>query len=242
MRKSAALLLVLGPVSGGCAPAPPPAPSPATVVVAPPAESAMRPSAVSCDEGRYEPAPPSTAASAKLPPLPAIPDVPPRNGDIFTVRGAVHAFRTPGELAALAPADAVIEGVIVDENITRAPRCALHAAGKRDPKGCAPEIPAFWLADDTSAGAPRIRVLGFASSFSQVYEAQRLARGAPASGKPSQRWQDERWGTEVPWPMPRNGQRVRVRGTYAQGFERASGAPVEDQLNGILSYKQIDYL
>lgn len=238
------VFLPLVAVVVGCAS--PPAPTPPTVVVEAPAETAKPLAAAACDDGRYEPAGSGTAPPAKLPALPAIPDAPLRRGDAFTVRGAIHAFRNPGELAALAahPEEVVVEGVVVDENVSRAPRCAFHASGKRDPKGCAPEIPTFWLADDTTPNAPRLRVLGWASSFSQVFEARRLANtnAKPGGIKPPNLWRDERWGTNVPWPLPEKGQRLRIRGSYGRTFERAVGALVEDANNGVFSVEKIDHL
>jgi len=77
-------------------------------------------------------------------------------------------------------ADITIQGYIVAENISDAPKCALHKVGKKDPDDCPPagappiEIPSFWIADDKTL-APTSRA--FASSAGEeLRHGRRLRR------------------------------------------------------------------
>lgn len=85
-------------------------------------------------------------------------------------------------------------------------------------------------------------MLGWASSFSQVFEAKRLGRASASGGKPAKLWRDERWGNEVPWPLPTKGKRVRVRGTYASHFDRIAGGTVSEPRTGLLALEQLEQL
>jgi hypothetical protein len=191
-----------------------------------------------CGVEAYQPAPAWSGRPSALAPPPTLPDSPQRVGDAYTVAGALHALSSRFGGAALAK-DITIVGVIVDTNVARAPKCALHRTGVADPPGCVTEIPTFSIAD--APGAPpagRIPVMGWASNFAQVFEA-RLGYQAHPPKKP---YIDELWGVELPYPLPTVGAKVKVTGRYAVHFTRSSTGLVADPTHGILTFTKAEYV
>ncbi|CAN5241985.1 hypothetical protein BH09MYX1_BH09MYX1_43370 [soil metagenome] len=212
-----------------CAPA-------AEAPVAPVASSAPLPqNSATCDDG-YTPA---TAWSGKKPVLPApLPAsaTPDKIGDAFTVSGALHALKErfpPPEIQG----DVAIIGVIVDSNLPRADKCALHRVGQRDPTGCTTPVPTFWIADRNDPAAPKIPVMGWASNFAHVYEAFLSAKKPGA--KPII---DDVWATTVPMPLPAVGARIKLHGRYALSFTKSSNGVSTEPDTGIVTYASIDVI
>lgn len=194
-----------------------------------------------CNKDDYTPA---AAWSGRKPALPAPPpetsSVPDRDGESFTVAGAIHTLRGRYSSDEVTRGDVTIAGYIVDTNIPRAPKCAIHRTGKRDPDNCDSELPTFVLADtrDASAEAPRIRVVGWARNFAAVYEAQLLAQSSPASAP----FKDDVFGVDVPRPLPGVGAKVKVRGRYGFTFTKSSRGVLADPKSGVMTYAAIEYL
>ena len=174
-----------------------------------------------------------------LPKIPEIPDVVAREGDALTVAGAIHALRSRFEAEEVTKDEITVVGWVVDTNVPSAPKCALHRAGKAAPPDCAAELPELVLADraDAPKGAPRLRVMGWASSFAQLVEAE-VANGK----KPAKPYADDVWGVPVPWPLPAPGARVKVRGRYGFSFTKSSRRVVTDATSGILTYAGLETL
>src|SRR5436190_33567 len=94
---------------------------------------------------------------------------------------------------------------VVDRKAMRlrsmAPPCAVHPTGKKDPDGCKDiPIPEFVIADakgDTKG--QKSRVLGWASNFANVYDAQQKYRNLKDA--PKELYKDELWGIDVPFPL-----------------------------------------
>ncbi|MBX3226256.1 MAG: hypothetical protein KIT84_43285 [Labilithrix sp.] len=188
-----------------------------------------------CDAGHEI----AAAPAGPKPPLPAVPDIqdaPARDGDVFSVAAAIHALRSAVESAELARGPITIEGYIIDTNLARAPKCAIHRAGVRDPAGCDAELPAFTLGDrrGQAPGANDVvRVMGWASSHAQVFEARQQG---------GRSYVDALWGIELPSPLPAVGAKVRVTGRYAETFSKSSRGVVTDRYSGILTYESMTVL
>jgi len=174
--------------------------------------------------------------------LPAVPDQPlqpVRVGDAYTVWGAGYLLRSGKQQAEIAGAPIRIEGYIVQTNLPAAPRCAVHRADRQGPAGCREQVPSFWIADSPSAPADSsIKVLGWASSYAEVYEAiQRFD-----SGKSDEPYVDSLWGVTLPNPLPAVGAKVSVTGTFGATFLKASSALEADLRMGLLTYSSIHVL
>ncbi len=150
--------------------------------------------------------------------------------------GAVRRLRS-GHHAEDFSTEVSVVGVIVASNLEAAPACAIHPAGQREPEHCVTEIPSFTIADGAQATA-RILVLGWASNFASVFEALTLATKA----KSPVPYRDDRWGVEVPIPLPAIGAKVRVRGRYGFMFIRSSTGVAADPENGVFTVASIDTL
>ena len=199
------------------------------------APSASTTAAPACSESAT-PYPPHAAwsgAMPDLPPPPPLPDGPLRIGSDYTVRGAIHALRgrfTQDELKK----PITIVGWIVDTNLGRAPKCAVHRRGVADPRGCTSEIPTFTIADaKDDKGTTRVKVMGWASNFPNVVEAYLAYK--PLAAAPPTLMQDAIWGVDIPYPLPAVGAKVRVTGGYGANFTMSSRGLESDPETGILT-------
>lgn len=178
------------------------------------------------------------SSSPDLPPVPTLPTTPIRVGNAFTVYGAVHQLNSRTHDPDL-DRPVTILGVIVDTNLSRVDKCALHKTGRADPPKCVTELPSFTIADDATSPT-KIRALGWASNFANVYEAFLQYRGRTQA--PAKPYIDELWATEVPFPLPAVGAKVRVTGRYAFTFTRSSTGVVTDPDFGIITVDKVETL
>jgi hypothetical protein len=194
----------------------------------------------------YKPVPAFSGRKANLPPPPPIPPITLRQGDAYTVAGAIHQLKSRIHEKEVNGKDITIVGYIVDSNIATAPMCAVHKTGKKDPEDCKDvPIPAFVIADskDVKANDPKaqhIKVLGWASNFANVYDAMMKYRGK--KDPPKDLVKDELWSVDVPFPLPAPGAKVRVTGKYGYTFTKASTGLVSDPMNGVLTYTKLEVL
>lgn len=200
---------------------------------------------MSCSSGAdepYKPAPAWSGKPANLPSPPTLSNAPIKVGDAYTVEGASHHLRSRIHAKEVTKDLITIQGYIVEENITNAPKCAIHKAGKADPENCQAEIPSFWIADEKGAGKdkPRIRVLGWAKNYASVYEAMQKYKKEPKTEKDF--YKDDMWGVDVPYPLPAVGAKVKVTGKYGFNFTKASTGLVSDPVNGVLTYEKWEVL
>jgi hypothetical protein len=190
---------------------------------------------------------------ADIPAVPTLPTTPMRVGDAYTVYGAIHQLRSRYHADEVTKKDIVIQGYIVDTNIATAPTCAVHKIGKKDPDDCKSEIPSFWIADNKGDKAgQKIRVLGWASNFANVSEAMDKYKGLKDppkhaekpdnAGKPGYLVQDEVWNSDIPYPIPGIGERVKVTGHYGMISTKASSGLVSDPQSGVLTYSSLEVL
>lgn len=181
---------------------------------------------------------PSATASALLPAMPRPPSRPLRAGEDFTVWGASFSLRNRFERASIAGSSITIAGFVVATNLAKAPRCTVHPRGVADPPGCSSQFPTFWLGDTKDAAiVDCIKVLGWASNFSQVHDAIR-----EYAKQPDARALDELWGSPIPNPLPARGAKLRVRGRYSTTFTKATSGIEADPIMGILDYEEISTL
>ena len=207
---------------------------------------------VGCSSGADEPYPPAPAWSGRKPTLPTPPTLsaaPIKVGEAYTVAGASHQLRSRIHEKDVTKADITIQGYIVQENISDAPKCAIHKVGKKDPDDCPPagqppiEIPSFWIADEKGAGAdkPRIRVLGWAKNYAVVYEAMEKYKLLKEVKDPEKDlYKDEVWGVAVPFPLPSSGAKVKVTGKYGFVFSKATTGLVSDPVNGVMTLTKME--
>ncbi len=191
----------------------------------------------------YKPVPAWSGKKANLPPVPALSTAPVKSADSYTIYGAIHHMRSVNHNAEVTAKEISLIGYIVDSNIASAPACAVHKTGKKDPDGCVTEIPAFTLADakgDIDPKHPHIKVMGWASNFANVFDAIQKYKNLKEA--PKEPLRDEVWSTEMPFPLPAVGAKVKVTGKYGVNFAKSSSGIAADPLSGIMTYTKIEVL
>ena len=158
------------------------------------------------DDNPYKPQPAWSGKAASLPSPPTLPNTPIKNGDAYTVYGAVHQLRSLMHSKDVTSPPAIsIVGYIVDSNIPRAPDCAIHKTGKADPEGCTPEVPSFWIADnkDDTKGL-KVRVVGWARNFAVIYDAMKMYKKVKPGEQPTDKQvvTDDMLNVPLPFPLP----------------------------------------
>lgn len=199
------------------------------------------------NEDAYKPLPAfSGSHKATLPPVPTLPSTPIKQGDAYTVYGAVHHLNSSIHSADVTTKEISIVGWIVDSNMATVDKCAIHPTGKKDPDGCVTPIPSFSLGDTKEAKSdpklPKIRVLGWASNFANVYDALEKYKNLKEPPTEKQVVTDELWAVPVPFPLPAVGAKVKVTGKYGVNFGKSSAGIESDPMNGILTYTTIEVL
>ena len=194
----------------------------------------------------YKPVPAFSGSKPNMPAIPTLPTTPIKgSGDSYTVYGAGHQLRSRIHFADVTSKEITIEGYIIDSNIERAPKCAVHKTGKKDPDDCVTEIPTFVIADDKNAApdakVPKIQVMGWASNFATVFDAMQKYKNLKAPPTDKQVVQDETWGLPIPYPLPAKGAKVKVTGKYGVNFARASTGLAADPINGVMTYSKVEY-
>jgi len=198
------------------------------------------------DEQPYKAAPAWSGKKASIPAPPALPATPVKAGDAYTVYGAIHHLRSRIHEKEVKDKEIAIVGYIVDSNIPTAPLCAIHPTGKKDPDDCKDiPIPSFAIADTKTVDpkdtkAQKIRVLGWASNFANIYEAQKKYAGK--KDPPKELYKDELWSTEIPFPLPAVGAKVRVTGKYGYTFPKSSSGLVSEPATGVITYTKMEVL
>ncbi|HEX7663338.1 MAG TPA: hypothetical protein VF407_02450 [Polyangiaceae bacterium] len=203
-------------------------------------------SAVGCGntDEPYKPLPAFSGSKPSLPSVPSLPTTPIKgSGDSYTVYGAGHQLRSRIHAADVTAKEITIEGYIIDSNIERAPKCAVHKTGKKDPDDCVTEIPTFTISDDKNATVdaktPKIKVMGWASNFANVFDAMQKYKGL--KDPPKELVNDETWAVPIPFPLPAKGAKVKVTGKYGVNFARASSGLSADPINGVMTYSKLEY-
>lgn len=173
------------------------------------------------------------------------PDLPHRlvkAGDDFTVWGATHHLRSRVHRAEVNRQTISVVGYVVRTNYDKAPACAVHRIGRGDKPGCRAFVPSFTIADEKGETGPAIDVMGWASSFAQLFTLIEAIDKAPKGEEPRIELKDEFWGGALPNPVPNVGAKVKVTGTYAVTFTKGSGGAAANPKYGILTTDRIDLL
>jgi hypothetical protein len=192
-------------------------------------------------EEPYKPAPAWSGRKANLPAVPELPKTPIRQGDAFTVYGAIHHLKSRIHNPEVTSKDITIVGYIVESNIPDAPKCAVHKRGTADKETCEAPIPTFVIADtkgDTKG--QKIKVIGWAKNFATVFDAMEAYKGH--KDPPAKLVKEDIWDVDVPFPLPAVGAKVKVTGKYGYTFTKSSTGIVSDPNNGVLTYSKSEEL
>lgn len=195
------------------------------------------------DDNPYKPEPAWSGKAASLPAPMMPPSNPIKTGDAYTVYGAIHQLRSLMHNKDVTSQPISVVGYVVKSNIPDAPDCAIHKTGKKDPEGCNPEIPSFWIADGKDdAKAPRIRVVGWARNFAVIYDAMKAYKHVkPGTEPPDGGVLDDMLNVSVPFPLPSVGEKVRVTGNYNVSKNVVSDM-VSEPIGGVIAYQKMDQL
>ena len=204
--------------------------------------------AISCGgepDNPYKAQPAWSGKAASVPAPPSLPTTPIKQGDAYSVYGAVHQLRslTHAKDVTAPPAISIV-GYIVDSNIPRAPDCAVHKTGKQDPEGCSPEVPSFWIADDKgNTKGPKIRVVGWARNFAVVYDAMVGYKKIKPGEQPTEKQvvSDDMLNVPLPFPLPSVGAKIKITGAYNVGKNVVSEM-VSEPSGGVMAYQKIEVL
>ncbi|MGO9833819.1 MAG: hypothetical protein ACLP1X_06360 [Polyangiaceae bacterium] len=175
--------------------------------------------ASNCGGGEDNPYKPQPAWSGKQASVPAPPTLPSpstyKQGDAYTVAGAIHQLRSLLHSKEVTAQPISIVGYVVDSNIPRAPDCAVHKTGKKDPDNCNPELPSFWIADEKgSTKGPKIRAVGWARNFAVIFDAMTAYKKLKPGDQPKEPINDDILNVPLPFPLPAVGQKVKLTGAY----------------------------
>jgi hypothetical protein len=197
------------------------------------------------EDNPYKPQPAWSGKAASLPAPPSLPTTPLKNGDAYTVYGAVHQLRSLMHAKDVTSPPAIsITGYIVDSNIPRAPDCAIHKTGKADPEGCTPEVPSFWIADnkDDTKGL-KVRVVGWARNFAVIYDAMQMYKKIKPGEQPTEKQvvTDDMLNVPLPFPLPSIGAQVKITGAYNVAKTVVSDM-VSEPTGGVMALQKIDTL
>ncbi len=197
------------------------------------------------DDNPYKPQPAWSGKAASLPAPPTLPSTPLKNGDAYTVYGAVHQLRSMMHAKDVTSPPAIsIVGYIVDSNIPRAPDCAIHKTGKADPEGCTPEVPSFWIADnkDDTKGL-KVRVVGWARNFAVIYDAMQMYKKVKPGEQPTDKQvvTDDMLNVPLPFPLPAVGAQVKITGAYNVAKTVVSDM-VSEPTGGVMALQKMDTL
>ncbi|HTB74858.1 MAG TPA: hypothetical protein VK762_16525 [Polyangiaceae bacterium] len=197
------------------------------------------------DDNPYKPQPAWSGKAASLPAPPTLPSTPLKNGDAYTVYGAVHQLRSMMHAKDVTSPPAIsIVGYIVDSNIPRAPDCAIHKTGKADPEGCTPEVPSFWIADnkDDTKGL-KVRVVGWARNFAVIYDAMQMYKKVKPGEQPTDKQvvTDDMLNVPLPFPLPAVGAQVKITGAYNVAKTVVSDM-VSEPTGGVMALQKVDTL
>ncbi len=203
--------------------------------------------------GEDNPYRPQEAWSGKIPNLPTpppMPSTPVKQGDAYTVYGAVHQLRSLLHVKDVTAQPITIEGYIVDSNIPRAPDCAVHKTGKKDPDNCPPpaangdtppiEVPSFWIADQKGDMAGlKVRVVGWARNYAVIYDAMKAYRDVKPGEQPKKPVNDDMLNVDVPCPLPSVGAKVKVTGAYNVSKVVVSDM-VSEPIGGVIALQKME--
>jgi len=194
------------------------------------------------DDNPYKPQPAWSGKHASLPAPPTLPSTPIKEGDAYTVYGAIHQLRSLVHNKDVTANPISVTGYIVDSNIGRAPACAIHKTGKADPEHCETEVPSFWIADDKgNTKGPKIRVVGWARNFAVICDAMKAYNHLKPNEQPKKPVNDDILNVDVPCPLPSIGAKVKVTGAYNVSKSVVADM-VSEPVGGVIALQKMDTL
>jgi hypothetical protein len=195
------------------------------------------------EDNPYKPQPAWSGKHASLPAPPTLPSPSTyKQGDAYTVAGAIHQLRSLLHSKDVTAQPISIVGYVVDSNIPRAPDCAVHKTGKKDPDNCSPEVPSFWIADEKdNTKGPKIRAVGWARNFAVVYDAMVAYQKLKPGDQPKEPINDDILNVAVPFPLPAVGQKVKLTGTY-NVFKTVVSDMVSEPSGGVIAPSKFEVL
>lgn len=193
-------------------------------------------------DNEYKPKPAHSGKAVNLPSVPNIPNKPKKNGDAYSVWGLIHDFRSRIHSAKLMEQESVtVVGYITKTNLAEMPACAVHKTGKKDGPECEKTptpVPAFWIADEKAADENNsIPVMGWAGNAADIFDAIQKYKAPKVKELVK-----NKWGSDVPNPIPNSGAKVKVVGKYSPSFTLASAGVESNPMTGIITYKSIEYI
>jgi hypothetical protein len=194
------------------------------------------------DEDVYPMRPAVSGKTPSLPAVPTLPNKPKKQGDAYTIWGITHDLRSRVHAEDVLNKKVTIIGYVVKTNYATAPKCAIHKTGKGDPADCKAPIPTFSIADDAGETKDMIDVMGWASNFAQLFSLLEGIKKAPKGKELEVKLKDEFWANDIPNPIPNLGAQVKVTGTYATTFTKATGGAASNPKYGILTVEKIEYV
>ena len=198
--------------------------------------------ACSGDDNPYKPQPAWSGKRANLPAPPALPTTPIKQGDAYTIYGAIHHLQSLIHNKDVTAQPISIVGYIVDSNIPRAPDCAVHKTGKKDPDNCNPEVPSFWVADDKgNAKGQKVRVVGWARNFAVIFDAMTAYKKLKEGEQPKEPVMDDMLNVQVPFPLPAVGAKVKITGAYNVARTVVSDM-VSEPAGGVMALQKMEQL
>jgi hypothetical protein len=195
------------------------------------------------DDNPYKPQPAWSGKHASIPAPPSLPSPSTfKQGDAYTIAGAIHQLRSLLHAKDVTAQPISIVGYIVDSNIARAPDCAVHKTGKKDPDNCTPELPSFWIADEKgSTKGPRVRAVGWARNFAVIFDAMTAYKKLKPGDQPKEPINDDILNVPLPFPLPAVGAKVKVTGAY-NVFKTVVSDMVSEPVGGVIAPTKIEVL
>lgn len=195
------------------------------------------------DDNPYKAAPAWSGKKANLPAPPPIPTTPIKGGDgSYTIYGAIHQLRSLLHAKDVTAQPISIEGYIVDSNVGRAPKCAIHKTGKGDPEGCNTEVPSFWISDNKGdLKGPKVRVVGWARNYAVICDAMKAYNKLKPGEQPKEPVSDQTLNVALPNPLPSVGAKVKVTGAYNVAKTVVSDM-VSEPGGGVIAMAKMDTL
>jgi hypothetical protein len=209
-------------------------------------------------EQPYEPKKAYSGKKPNLPTVPALANKAKKEGDAYTVWGAIHDVRSEVHQKSFDGKEVTILGFIVKtnwENLCKdekkrdrdggeepcVPKCAIHTKGKQDADDCIADLPSFWIAehaDEKDYKTKAVQVLGLGSNFAQLFT---MIEEIDKKDEKAE-WTDEWWQVKLPNPMPNNGAKVKVTGKYGITAAVGSKGSASNPRTGIMHMQKIEYV
>jgi hypothetical protein len=194
-------------------------------------------------EEPYKAKPAVSGKKAAMPAVPTLPQKQKKTPDgAYTVWGITHDLRSKVHFEEVNGKPVSIVGYVVKTNLEAAPPCAIHKTGQADPPDCVAPIPSFSIADEKGETKEAVDVMGWASSYAQIYTLIDAIDRAPKGKEGEVKLADKVWGADLPNPIPNIGAKVKVTGNYGVTFTKASSGAATNPKYGILTVEKIEYL